>query len=109
MPQGSGTIQNDDTPLLVISQLYGGGGNAGATFKHDFIEIYNRGTSTVDLTGWSVQYNSAAGSGNWSVHTSLPNRKLSYSAGTFLPRAGKSRQRWHRRICRRLTRPEQSP
>ena len=31
--QGAGTIQNDDTPLLVISQLYGGGGNAGATLR----------------------------------------------------------------------------
>jgi uncharacterized repeat protein (TIGR01451 family) len=65
--QGSGKIQNDDTPLLVISQLYGGGGNAGAIFRNDFIEIYNRGTSTVDLAGWSVQYSSATGSGNWSV------------------------------------------
>jgi len=65
--EGSGWIQNDDTPLLVISQLYGGGGNAGAILRNDFIEIYNRGTSTVDLAGWSVQYNSATGSGNWSV------------------------------------------
>jgi len=65
--QGSGTIQNDDTPLLVISQLYGGGGNAGAILRNDFIEIYNRGTSTVDLAGWSVQYSAATGTGNWSV------------------------------------------
>ena len=70
--QGLGTIQNDDTPLLVISQLYGGGGNAGATFKNDFIEIYNRGTATVDLAGWSVQYNSATGSSNWSVTPLCP-------------------------------------
>lgn len=45
----------------VISQVYGGGGNAGATLKRDFIEIFNRGTSTVSLSGWSVQYASAAG------------------------------------------------
>lgn len=65
--QGLGTIQNDDTPVLVISQIYGGGGNSGATLKNDFIEIYNRGTSTVDLAGWSVQYMSATGGGTWSV------------------------------------------
>lgn len=70
--QGAGTIQNDDAPLLVISQLYGGGGNAGAILKNDFIEIYNRGTSTVDLAGWSVQYMSAAGTGNWSVTPLCP-------------------------------------
>ena len=26
---------------IVISQVYGGGGNAGATYTHDFIELYN--------------------------------------------------------------------
>jgi len=46
---------------LDISQVYGNGGNAGSTFTNDFIEIFNRGNSTVDLTGWSVQYASAAG------------------------------------------------
>ncbi|MEO8217047.1 MAG: DNA/RNA non-specific endonuclease [Acidobacteriota bacterium] len=46
---------------IVISQVYGGGGNSGATYKNDFIELFNRGTSPVDVTGWSVQYASAAG------------------------------------------------
>jgi predicted extracellular nuclease len=50
---------------LVISQVYGGGGNAGATYKNDFIEIFNAGSSTVDLSTWSVQYASATGS-SWS-------------------------------------------
>ncbi|MDD5562657.1 MAG: lamin tail domain-containing protein [Thermoanaerobaculaceae bacterium] len=47
---------------LVVSQVYGGGGNAGATYKNDFIEIFNAGSSTASLSGWSVQYASAAGS-----------------------------------------------
>ncbi len=46
---------------VVISQVYGGGGNSGATYKNDFIEIFNRSTNAIDLTGWSVQYSSAAG------------------------------------------------
>ena len=46
---------------VVISQIYGGGGNTGATFKNDFIEIFNRGSAAVNVTGWSVQYASAAG------------------------------------------------
>ncbi|MBK5292728.1 MAG: lamin tail domain-containing protein [Acidobacteriia bacterium] len=46
---------------VVISQIYGGGGNAGATLRNDFVEIFNRGITTVDLTGWSVQYASATG------------------------------------------------
>ena len=47
---------------LVISQVYGGGGNAGATLTHDFIELFNRGAHPVSLAGWSIQYASAAGS-----------------------------------------------
>ncbi len=49
---------------VVISQVYGGGGNTGATYKNDFIELYNRGATTVDVTGWSVQYAATAGV-NW--------------------------------------------
>ncbi|HEY7405917.1 MAG TPA: PxKF domain-containing protein [Candidatus Angelobacter sp.] len=51
---------------VVISQVYGGGGNAGATFKNDFIEIFNAGSATVSLNGWSVQYAAAAGT-TWQV------------------------------------------
>ncbi len=47
---------------IVISQVYGGGGNSGATYKNDFIELYNRGTTAVDVTGWTVQYASSSGS-----------------------------------------------
>jgi hypothetical protein len=52
---------NAASPDLLISQVYGGGGNAGASFTNDFVELFNRGTSTVDVTGWSVQYATAAG------------------------------------------------
>jgi predicted extracellular nuclease len=51
---------------LVVSQVYGGGGNAGSTYRNDFIELFNRGGVPVDLTGWSVQYASAAGT-TWQV------------------------------------------
>lgn len=51
---------------LRISQVYGGGGNSGATYKNDFIEIYNAGSSAVSLTGYSVQYASDTGS-SWQV------------------------------------------
>jgi predicted extracellular nuclease len=50
------------SPDIVISQIYGGGGNQGAPYKNDFIELFNRGNSAVNITGWSVQYASADGS-----------------------------------------------
>src|SRR5215813_5050029 len=77
--QGVGTITNDDAPLLVISQVYGGGGNSGATYTNDFIEIFNRGTTTVDfsVTPYSVQY--AAATSNFSTN------KTDIVSGTLLP------------------------
>jgi lamin tail-like protein len=54
------------TGAIVISQLFGGGGNAGAPFASDYVELFNKGSSAVDVTGWSVQYATAAGVG-WSA------------------------------------------
>ncbi|MCX6538217.1 MAG: DNA/RNA non-specific endonuclease [Acidobacteria bacterium] len=48
---------------VVISQIYGGGGNTGATYANDYVELYNRGNAPADLTGWSLQYASSTGSG----------------------------------------------
>ncbi len=53
--------------VVVISQVYGGGGNPGAPWKNDFVELHNRSaTATVNLSGWSIQYASATGS-SWST------------------------------------------
>lgn len=54
------------TSGIVISQIYGGGGNSGAPLRNDFIEIFNRSSSPVSLAGWSVQYASATAS-TWNV------------------------------------------
>jgi uncharacterized protein len=50
------------SPDIVISQVYGGGGNSGSTLTNDFIELFNRGATTVPVEGWSVQYASSGGS-----------------------------------------------
>jgi len=52
---------------LVINEVYGGGGNSGAPFNRDFIEITNRGPEPVAVSGWSVQYHAATGTGAWQV------------------------------------------
>jgi len=59
---------------VVVSQVYGGGGNSGATIKSDFVELFNRGSAPVTMTGWSVQYASAGGT-SWQV-TTLPSITL---------------------------------
>ncbi|MDF2649329.1 MAG: 5-nucleotidase [Paenibacillus sp.] len=50
-----------DNSKVVISQIYGGGGNSGATYRYDFIELYNPTNQSISLNDWSVQYTSASG------------------------------------------------
>src|ERR687896_527546 len=68
------------SPDLVVSQVYGGGGNAGASYSHDFVELFNRGQADASLAGKSIQYASAGGTGNFGASstqlTELPNVTL---------------------------------
>jgi len=73
---------------VVISQVYGGGGNALAPFLNDYVELYNLSDTAVSLSGWSVQYASATGTGNFSAN---PIATLSGSiapGGYFLIKQG---------------------
>jgi len=74
LAMGAGTAQAQ----VVVSQVYGGGGNTGAPVKSDFIELHNNGASSVVVPagGWSVQYASSTGS-SW-TRTDIP-------AGTTIP------------------------
>lgn len=61
---------------IVISQVYGAGGNSGAVFKNDFVELHNVTAHSVSLDGFAVQYASSSGS-SW---TAAP-----IPAGTSVP------------------------
>jgi len=65
----------DASADVVISQVYGGGNNSGATYQNDFIELFNNGSAAVSLNGWSVQYTSSTGT-SWTNVTNLPNVSL---------------------------------
>ena len=45
-----------------ISAIYGAGGNSGAVYNEDFVELFNAGPNPVAIGGWSIQYGSATGS-----------------------------------------------
>jgi len=74
-PVGSPSPSPSPSPVpatrVVISQIFGGGGNSGAPYRNDFIEIFNSGQSAVNLTGWSVQYAGATAI-SWSVTNLTP-------------------------------------
>jgi hypothetical protein len=62
---------------VVISQVYGGGGNSGATYNKDFVELFNKGTSAVDISGWSIQYQSATNVANaWNFNVIPANSTI---------------------------------
>jgi uncharacterized protein YjdB len=65
---------------LVISQVYGAGGNGGATYNHDFVELHNAGAGDINLNGLSLAYASSAGM-SWTTMTALPN--VTIHAGTY--------------------------
>jgi hypothetical protein len=46
---------------IVVSQLFAAGGNSGAPYANDYVELFNRGASAVSVTGWTLQYASATG------------------------------------------------
>jgi Calx-beta domain/Lamin Tail Domain len=48
-------------PNIRISQIYTRGGEAGATFQNDYVELFNRGQTDVDVSGWSLNISNFAG------------------------------------------------
>ncbi|MCU1225634.1 MAG: Endonuclease/exonuclease/phosphatase [Edaphobacter sp.] len=71
---------------VVISQVYGGGGNSGATYKNDFIELFNPTSATQTLSGYSIQYASATSSNVYQV-AALPTTITLASGQYFLIQA----------------------
>lgn len=51
-----GTASAAPASGAVLAEVYGGGGNSGATLTTDFVELGNRGDAPAALAGWSVQY-----------------------------------------------------
>ncbi len=72
---------------VIISEVFGGGGNSGATLKNDFIELYNTTAEAITIGGWSVQYFSAAVTGEASNVFVIPEGRFIPSGAHFLIKA----------------------
>ncbi len=51
---------------VIISEIFAGGGNSGAPYQNDYVVLFNSGSSSVALSGWSIQY-AASTSATWNV------------------------------------------
>jgi MYXO-CTERM domain-containing protein len=81
----TGKVQQALSTGLVISQVYGGGGGSTGTYKQDYIEIFNRGSTSVAVAGKSVQYASTTGpsTGMWAVFA-IPAATPDLEPGQYL-------------------------
>ena len=61
---------------VVISQVYGAGGNAFATYMNDFVELYNKSAAPVNVTGWTIQYAAGNNTGPLTVVATLPSATI---------------------------------
>lgn len=68
---------------LVISQVYGAGGNSGATLRNDFVELHNPTPSPVSLSGLSLQYTSSTGS-SWGTNMVALSNTVVPAGGYYL-------------------------
>ena len=70
------------TARVVISQIFGGGGNFGSPWNSDFVELHNRTDAPVDIGGWSLQYASD------SAAFEVPDNMAIFNSGTIIPAGG---------------------
>ncbi|TPW77616.1 ExeM/NucH family extracellular endonuclease [Schumannella soli] len=59
----SPALASTDGTGVVINEAYLKGGSANAPFNKKFVELYNGGSTPVDLSTWSIQYRKADGTG----------------------------------------------
>ena len=61
LPLAAGSASGSGSGSLVLAEVYAAGGNSGAAYTNDYVELFNRGASPVAVDGWTLQYASAAG------------------------------------------------
>ncbi|MGH9968156.1 MAG: FG-GAP-like repeat-containing protein [Pyrinomonadaceae bacterium] len=85
-PTPSPTPTPTPTPApgdVVISQIYGGGGNPGSTFQNNFVELFNRSNTAFNISGWPIHFGSATGPFNVSV-SFVSSQGVFISPGKYL-------------------------
>jgi uncharacterized protein len=58
---GVATAHASGTGSIVVAEVFAAGGNSGAPYANDYVELLNRGSGSVAIDGWTVQYASATG------------------------------------------------
>jgi hypothetical protein len=64
LPFAAASASGSGSGGIVVSELFAAGGNSGAAYTNDYVELFNRGSGAVAVDGWTLQYASAA-SATW--------------------------------------------
>lgn len=60
LPLAAASARGSGSGSVVVGELYAAGGNSGAVYANDYVELFNRGASPVAIDGWTLQYASAS-------------------------------------------------
>ncbi len=60
LPLAAASARGSGSGSVVVGELFAAGGNTGAAFANDYVELFNRGAGPVAVDGWTLQYASAA-------------------------------------------------
>ncbi|MFL5942366.1 MAG: lamin tail domain-containing protein [Gaiellaceae bacterium] len=61
LPLSAASAHGSGSGSVVVAELYAAGGNSGAAYANDYVELFNRGAGSVAIDGWTLQYTSAGG------------------------------------------------
>ena len=75
-----------DSSAPVIAELYVNGGSTNAPYRNKFVELHNPTDAAIDLSGWSLQYRSATGTGDFTANIALSGTIP--AGGDFLVQGG---------------------
>jgi hypothetical protein len=60
LPLAAASARGSGSGSLAVGEIYAAGGNTGAVYTNDYVDLFNRGSSSVALSGWTLQYASAS-------------------------------------------------
>jgi hypothetical protein len=60
LPLVAASARGSGAGSIVVGELYAAGGNSGAAYANDYVELFNRGAGAVAVDGWTLQYASAS-------------------------------------------------
>jgi hypothetical protein len=64
LPLAAASAKGSGAGSVVVAEVFAAGGNSGAAYANDYVELFNRGSSAVVVDGWTLQYASAS-SATW--------------------------------------------